>query len=147
MCLYGASVACRVFSSKLIYFWLVSWKQYFISVMNCKTVGMCISHIYQKRNKSNLWTVFSKRLGSVIWLYIRCTSRGWREEGRAFCFCFRIHVISLLFCVRCCQPLVLPVTEDPMMSYSVRHQRQRALTGAMQHCFLTCRELVKRRWV
>lgn len=39
------------------------------------------------------------------------------------------------------------VTADPAVPHSASLRPLSAVTGAKQHCFRTCRELVKRRWV
>lgn len=48
---------------------------------------------------------------------------------------------------RCRRPSLPAVTVDPTVPYSAHLRPLSALTGAKQHCFRTCRELVKRRWV
>lgn len=71
-----------------------------------------------------------------------------RSQARRFCcFCFGLDVTLFLLWARRCPPLLSTVTVDPMVPYSTSLHRWSALTGAKQHCFRTCRELVKRRWV
>lgn len=72
-----------------------------------------------------------------------------RSQGRRFCcFCFELDVILFyLFWARCCPPLLSAVAAHPVVPYSTHLHRWSTLTGAKQHCFGTCRELVKRRWV
>lgn len=74
-------------------------------------------------------------------------NRDLKREGFAVsAFWTRCHPVSPLR-ARCCPPLLSAVSAHPVALHSAHPRRLSALTGAKQHCFRTCRELVKGRWV
>lgn len=138
--------ACRVFPQDRI----VSRKSFNFSYEMTNNWNEYNYILYQ--NKSNLSTEYSTRL---LFLFLcqpllcdGTTVAEERSQARGFCcFCLELDVILFLLWARRCPPSLSAVAVDPMVPYSTHLRRWSALTGAKQHCFRTCRELVKRRWV